>query len=186
MEIFFRVTGILCGEFTGSGEFPAQRTQSFDVLFNLHLNKRLSNNREAGDLRRRRVHYHVIVKHLIIIRLPLYCCWTKPENYGLCISRIDTNWFYDWKHKNTHKILNPVQYNGWGTFCFGKTLFVIGNIQCLCRAIRGIFWLTHWGRDEIDAITQMTFSSAFFWEKMFEFQLKSYWSLFLRVQHWFR
>ena len=40
----FRVTGPLCGEFTGPGEFPAQRpvTQSFDVFFHLRLNKRLS------------------------------------------------------------------------------------------------------------------------------------------------
>ena len=39
----FRVTGPLCGEFTGPGEFPTQRpvTRSFDVLFNLRLNKRL-------------------------------------------------------------------------------------------------------------------------------------------------
>ena len=42
MEIFFRVTGPLCGEFTG--EFPSQRPvmQSFGVLFDLCLNKRLS------------------------------------------------------------------------------------------------------------------------------------------------
>ena len=40
----FRVTGPLCGEFTGPGEFPSQRlvTGSFDVLFDLRLNKRLS------------------------------------------------------------------------------------------------------------------------------------------------
>ena len=40
----FRVTGPLCGEFTGPGEFPSQRpvTRSFDVFFDLHLNKRLS------------------------------------------------------------------------------------------------------------------------------------------------
>ena len=44
----FRVTGHLCGEFTGdspvTGEFPAQRpvTRSFDVFFDLRLNKRLS------------------------------------------------------------------------------------------------------------------------------------------------
>ena len=48
----FRVTGHLCGEFT-----------SFDVLFDLRLNKRLStqSNREAGDLRWYRAHYGVIV-----------------------------------------------------------------------------------------------------------------------------
>ena len=40
----FHVTGPLCGEFTGPGEFPAQRpvTQSFDVFFDLHVNKWLS------------------------------------------------------------------------------------------------------------------------------------------------
>ena len=40
----FRVTGPLCGEFTGPGEFPTQRpvTQSFDVSFDLRLNKQLS------------------------------------------------------------------------------------------------------------------------------------------------
>ena len=39
-----RVTGPLCGEFTGPGEFPAQRpvTRSFDAFFDLRLNKRLS------------------------------------------------------------------------------------------------------------------------------------------------
>ena len=40
----FCVTGPLCGEFTGPGEFPTQRpvTRSFDVFFDLRLNKWLS------------------------------------------------------------------------------------------------------------------------------------------------
>ena len=40
----FRITGPLCGESTGLGEFPTQRpvTQSFDVFFDMRLNKRLS------------------------------------------------------------------------------------------------------------------------------------------------
>ena len=40
----FRVTGPLCGEFTGPGEFHTQRpvTRSFAVFFDLRLNKRLS------------------------------------------------------------------------------------------------------------------------------------------------
>ena len=40
----FRVTGPLYGEFTGPGELPAQMpvTRSFDVFFDLGLNKRLS------------------------------------------------------------------------------------------------------------------------------------------------
>ena len=40
----FRVTGPLCGEYTGPGQFPTLRpvTRSFDVFFDLRLNKRLS------------------------------------------------------------------------------------------------------------------------------------------------
>ena len=51
--------------------------------------------------------------------------------------------------------------------------------------------LTHWGRDKMDAIFQMTVSNGFSWMKMYEFRLKFHWSLFPRVQltifqHWFR
>ena len=40
----FRVTGPLRGEVSGLGEFPVQRpvTRSFDVFFDLRLNRRLS------------------------------------------------------------------------------------------------------------------------------------------------
>ena len=40
----FCVTGPLCGEFTGPGEFPTQRqvTRIFDDFFELRLNKRMS------------------------------------------------------------------------------------------------------------------------------------------------
>ena len=58
----FRVTGILCGEFTGHRWIPTQRpvTRSFDLFFDLHQKKNSSvNNREAGDLRRHRAHYVV-------------------------------------------------------------------------------------------------------------------------------
>ena len=41
--------------------------------------------------------------------------------------------------------------------------------------------LTHWGRDEINNISQTTFSNAFSSMKMFEFRLKFHWSLFPRV-----
>ena len=40
----FGVTGLLCREFTGPGDFPTQGpvTRSFDVFFDVCLNKRLS------------------------------------------------------------------------------------------------------------------------------------------------
>ena len=51
--------------------------------------------------------------------------------------------------------------------------------------------LTHWGRDKMAEIFQMTFSDVFSWMKMFEFLLKFHLSLFLRVQltifqYWFK
>ena len=50
---------------------------------------------------------------------------------------------------------------------------------------------THWDRNKMAAIFQTTFSNAFSWMKMYKFQLRFHWSLFLRVQlaifqHWFR
>ena len=51
--------------------------------------------------------------------------------------------------------------------------------------------LTHWGRDEMNNISQTTFSNVFSSMKMCEFRWKFHWSLFPRVQltifqHWFR
>ena len=59
----FRVTGPLCGNSPVTGEFPSQRpvTRSFDVFFDLRLNKDWVNNREAGDLWRHRAHHDVTV-----------------------------------------------------------------------------------------------------------------------------
>ena len=59
----FRITGHLCGEFTGPGEFSAQRpvTRSFGVFFDLRLNNGWVNNREVGDLRRNHAQYNVNV-----------------------------------------------------------------------------------------------------------------------------
>ena len=42
--------------------------------------------------------------------------------------------------------------------------------------------LTHWGRDKMAAIFQMTFSNGFSWMKMYEFRFTFHWSLFLGVQ----
>ena len=59
METFSALLAICAGNSPATGEFLAQRpvTRSFDVFFDLHLNK----ESWAGDLRRHRVHYDVIV-----------------------------------------------------------------------------------------------------------------------------
>ena len=74
-----------------------------------------------------------------------------------------------------------------------KTCFTLtprGRVTHIC--IRNLDQnLTHWGRDEMNNISQTTFSNLFSSMKMFEFRLKFHWSLFPRVQltkfrHWFR
>ena len=63
METFSALLALCAGNSLVTGEFPAQRpvTRSFDVFFDLRLNKRWVNNHEAGDLRRHRVHCDVTV-----------------------------------------------------------------------------------------------------------------------------
>ena len=67
METFSALLALYAGNSPVTGEFPAQRpvTRSFDVFFDLRLNKR-SSNHEAGGLRRHRAHYlwrHCNVKY---------------------------------------------------------------------------------------------------------------------------
>ena len=63
METFSALLALFAGNSPVTGEFPAQRsvTRSFDVLFDLRLNKRLSKQSWGCDLRRHRAHYDVMV-----------------------------------------------------------------------------------------------------------------------------
>ena len=65
METFSAMLALCVENSLVTGEFPSQKpvTQSFDVFFDLRLNKRLS-KREAGDLIRHRAHYDVTVMNL--------------------------------------------------------------------------------------------------------------------------
>ena len=67
MKIFTVLLALCSGNSQVTGEFPSQRpvTQSFDVSLICALNKRLVNSPEAGDLRRHRAHYDVIVMHIL-------------------------------------------------------------------------------------------------------------------------
>ena len=60
METSSALLAICAGNSPVSGEFPAQRpvTRSFDVFFDVRV---WINTREAGHLRRYRIHYDVIV-----------------------------------------------------------------------------------------------------------------------------
>ena len=112
----FRVTGPLCGEFTGPGEFPTQRpvTRSFDVFFDVRLNKRLSKQPRGW--------------------------WFETQSWSL------------WRHCNVE-------------FAFSHHLDMtyVRNL----KESPYVVLLTHWDRDKMAAISQTTFSNAFFkWKYM--------------------
>ena len=66
METFSALLALFAGNSPVTGEFPAQRpvTWSFDIFFDLRLDKRWVNNSEADGLRRHCAHYDVIVMAL--------------------------------------------------------------------------------------------------------------------------
>ena len=63
METFSALLAICAVNSPVPGEFPAQRpvTQSFDLFFDLRLNKRLSKQSWGWWLKRNQAHYDVIV-----------------------------------------------------------------------------------------------------------------------------
>ena len=79
MEAFSALLALCAGNSPVNGEFSAQRPvmRSFDVFFDMRLNKRLRkiNNREAGDLRRYRVHCDVIVMVIISENTDVFPQW---------------------------------------------------------------------------------------------------------------
>ena len=111
----FRVTGPLCGEFTGPGEVPTQRpvTRSFDVFFDLRLNKRLSKEpwgwwfetpswslwRQCNEWPK----HASLNKVKLLFLAPLYHlqCWfikkIKPHipNLKIVFNRISLVWIYN-------------------------------------------------------------------------------------------
>ena len=90
METFSALLAFCAGSSTITDEVPAQRpvTRSFDFFFDLRLKHSWANDGDAGDLRRHRTHYDVIVMNvdrlifttstrLIGVR---YVCTDTPED----------------------------------------------------------------------------------------------------------
>ena len=70
METFSALLVLCAGNSPVTGEFPSQRpvTRIFDVFMICALINCCVNNRGAGDLRRQRAHYGVIVMGRLLFR----------------------------------------------------------------------------------------------------------------------
>ena len=100
IESIFRVTGPLCGEFTGDGDFPHKGQRRGALVFSLIYASTNGwvNNRDAGDLRR---HYDVTVNENRFCN-NWYMHQLQKENYplashqkhcNLSYTRISWGWF---------------------------------------------------------------------------------------------
>ena len=118
----FRVTRHLYGEFTGPGEFPAQRpvTRSFDALICVWINGWVS-NREAGDLRHYRAHYDVTMMHSVRPNC-LYFEWMYGQTKTwkeLTVALFGINW-------------SSCSLVSWKRHCISADLRWKKNLQIFC------------------------------------------------------
>ena len=93
----FRVTGHLCGQFTGYRWIPPHKFQWREALmFSLiyaWINGWL-NNREAGDWRHHRAHYDVTVMQFLTS-----CTWDGCSfGFCICLCHIDQPFLLCWYH----------------------------------------------------------------------------------------
>ena len=117
--------------------------------------------------------YSVWCNYLSMPEIPAYLLWQQSPNIKehtwtpVCCLRLNIK-MVSHQHRNSH---------------YKDTKFLLPSYDMLIpMPEKMVFVLTQWGRDKMDAIWQRTFSNAFSWMKMFEFQLKFHWSLFPRVQ----
>ena len=123
METSSALLVICAGNSPVTAEFPAQRpvTRSFDVFFDLRLNKRLSNISETGDLRRHRVHYDVIAMHTQIVAQGNVFENVVPYMISILCKLKDTNLFGR-EHKLSNRRINSISW----------FYSVIGSCICFC------------------------------------------------------
>ena len=135
MEPFSALLALCAGNSPVPGEFPAQNpvTRSFDVFFDLRLNKRWVNNREAGDLRRHLGHYDV---NVMLSRVGVSIRHASCSGIGLLSRFLPCHFFPVWPdNQNTWYLWNI-------TFIFGKCRYnwaaaTPANYECKIKHSNG-------------------------------------------------
>ena len=102
METFSALLAICAGNSPAPGEFPAQRpvTRSFDVLFDLRLNKRLSEHCNVNKENIKAPHYFVC----IVCNSDRFPSQRASNGWGVSLS-----WLHEWWA--TSKLCDVIRWN---------------------------------------------------------------------------
>ena len=121
METFSALLDPCAGNSPVTGEFPAQTpvTRSFNVFFDLHLNKRLRNHCEAGDLRRHRAYYDVCV----MAKWPSMMAQWHANAFHITVPHYCSAWLPRMERKG---------YESTGCFTYSMTLTHWGRVTHNC------------------------------------------------------
>ena len=162
----YRVTGHLCGEFIGPGEFPHKVRWRGALMFSL-ICARINgwvNNRETVDLRRHRAHYDV---NVMCNSYDVTILFTYKQTSGpLSLSHISKDG-EKWQLFKKSTSFTPADKHSPSDSRSGKN-----------NNNKNITW---WGRDKMSTVFQTIFSNEFSWMKMYEFRLEFHWSLLAYV-----
>ena len=114
METFSALLALCAGNSPVAGEFPSKRpvTRSCGVFFDLRVNKGWVNNRGAGDLRRYRTHYDLIVKLGKTFHITLWGESIGPDVFILQSASNAESWYC----RKLERTVDQIQVLSWLEF----------------------------------------------------------------------
>ena len=178
MGTFSALLALCEGNSHVTAEFRSQRpaTRSCDIFLDRRLNKRLSKSSTR---------WWFETPSRSLWRQCNENRWLNDEmKIGACSSFGDRGDIARFSVTTAHVTVHTMGTTGPRFFRL-YTHHLVAMRGAICGCSRGeltiLNILTHWGRDEIDAISQTTFANAFSWMKMYWFRVKFHWNYFPRA-----
>ena len=153
METFSALLAICVGNSPVPGEFPAQRpvTQSFDVFFDLCLNKRLSKqswdwwfetlSRPLWRHRNECIHTYGDAPHRYDMSIVLIASFLFPSRNIRHANHRDMVWSLQVKISHTHiQIRSFLLPPPWRRLCFHRCPLLVCSSVCLLATLRKNGW----------------------------------------------
>ena len=208
METFSALLALCAGNSPVTGEFPSQRpvTRTFNVFFDLRLNKRLSKQSWGWwfETPSRSLWRHCNETNAVLtgVYFGKHNCrdtyltnllfgWNAIfaiNHQNSCVSGI-LSYRLSWENPAPGPVNECLEategiYNDAKIWGFDRQKVILAGNASTQRVVipaSHIQVLNHWGQDKMATISQTKFLKALTWLKIYEFWLTIYWNLFLMV-----